>query len=186
MVNVEKEIRIKVSDNNIVSIMKNSNPYKESTRLIDITCGKYGFKSLEKVGYICRIRCKDDSYKIEIKNYQDAFDCLEKSIPISSIKDGLEFLKLLGLKPYLILDRVREVRKYNNLLIYIDKFDLIGNYVEIEYQESSYEEAIKYLDKLNIEFIPEPKYGDIIANMITKDDKLKIELENSLLKYIEN
>ena len=40
------------------------------------------------------------------------------------------------MEPYLVLDRYREVRKYNNLLIFIDEFDTIGSYIEIEYQES--------------------------------------------------
>ena len=93
---------------------------KKKTRLIDITCGKYEFDFLNKLGYIGRIRCKDSNYKIEIKNYQNKDECLEKALPINSIRDGLDFFKLLNMEPYLILDRYREVRKYNGLLIYID------------------------------------------------------------------
>jgi len=39
------------------------------------------------------------------------------------------------MKPYLYLKRQREVRKFKNLKVFIDEFDLIGDYVEIEYQD---------------------------------------------------
>ena len=109
MSSIEKEIRLKINDNDIERIKNVTDSYKGRTRLIDITCGKYEFDSLSKLGYIGRIRCNGNSYKIEIKNYQNKDECLEKSLSINSIRDGLDFFKLLNMEPYLVLDRYREV-----------------------------------------------------------------------------
>ena len=50
MSSIEKEIRLKINDNDIVRIKNVTDSYKERTRLIDITCGKYEFDSLSKLG----------------------------------------------------------------------------------------------------------------------------------------
>lgn len=183
MSSIEKEIRLKINDNDIVRIKNVTDSYKERTRLIDITCGKYEFDSLSKLGYIGRIRCNGNSYKIEIKNYQNKDECLEKALPINSIRDGLDFFKLLNMEPYLVLDRYREVRKYNNLLIFIDEFDTIGNYIEIEYQESDKDEAYKFIKLLDLDNKEQDKYGDIVRNLISSDDNLKNKMVKKLERY---
>lgn len=183
MSNIEKEIRLKINENDIEKIRNITTPYKTRTRLIDITCGKYGFDSLKQLGYIGRIRCNNDSYKIEIKNYQNKDECLEKSLTIPSVKDGLEFFKLLNMEPYLILDRYREVRKYNNLLIFIDEFDIIGNYIEIEYQDSNKDEVYKFMQILKLDNKEQDKYGDIVKDLINQDDKLKKKMLSKVEKY---
>lgn len=185
MSSIEKEIRLKINDNDIVRIKNVTDSYKERTRLIDITCGRYEFDSLSKFGYIGRIRCKGNSYKIEIKNYQNKDECLEKSLPINSIRDGLDFFKLLNMEPYLVLDRYREVRKYNNLLIFIDEFDTIGSYIEIEYQESDKDEAYKFIELLDLDNKEQDKYGDIVRNLISSDDNLKKKMIKKLERYSE-
>lgn len=185
MSSIEKEIRLKINDNDIERIKKMTDSYKERTRLIDITCWKYEFDSLSKLGYIGRIRCNGNSYKIEIKNYQNKDECLEKALPINSIRDGLDFFKLLNMEPYLVLDRYREVRKYNNLLIFIDEFDTIGSYIEIEYQESDKDEAYKFIKLLDLDNKEQDKYGDIVRNLISSDDNLKNKMVKKLERYSE-
>ena len=85
MSSIEKEIRLKINDNDIVRIKNVTDSYKERTRLIDITCGKYEFDSLSKLGYIGRIRCNGNSYKIEIKNGQLPVACLATASPNQKI-----------------------------------------------------------------------------------------------------
>lgn len=185
MSSIEKEIRLKIDDNDIKRIKEVTSSYKDRVRLIDITCGKYGFDSLGKLGYIGRIRCNNNNYKIEIKNYQNEEECLEKSLPINTIRDGLDFFKLLNMEPYLILDRYREVRKYNGLLIFIDEFDTIGSYVEIEYQESDKEEVYRFIEMLKLDTVSQDKYGDIVKKLISNDVELKNKMIKKLEKYSE-
>ncbi len=168
MKDIEEEIRLEVTKDQIKQIKDITKEYKEDTRMIDITCGKYGFDSLSKVGYICRIRQKDDKITMEIKKYLEDEKCIEKSIEIDTVEDGLEFFKLLDLTPYLTLKRNREIREYNDLLIYIDRFDDIGDYIEIEYQNSSREEALNFVKSLNIKLDFKEKYGDIARKRVNK------------------
>ena len=85
------------------------------------------------------------------------------------------------MEPYLVLDRYREVRKYNNLLIFIDEFATIGSYVEIEYQESDKDEVYKFIELLGLNNEEQDKYGDIVKNLISNDDNFK----NSMIKMLE-
>lgn len=186
MSNIEKEIRLKINTNDIKKIKDITKTYKEKTRLIDITCGKFGFDSLKKLGYICRIRFKNNNYKLEIKKYINNNDCIEKSIKLQNIKEGLELLSLLDMNPYLILDRYREVRKYNDLLIYIDEFDTIGPYIEIEYQNSTYDNVIDFCKKINIDIVPQDKYGDIVKEKLETSEEFKKDFELSLKKTLKN
>ena len=49
MSSIEKEIRLKVNESDIDRIKNITDSYKDKVRLIDITCGKYGFDSLSKL-----------------------------------------------------------------------------------------------------------------------------------------
>ena len=89
------------------------------------------------------------------------------------------------MEPYLVLDRYREVRKYNNLLIFIDEFDTIGSYIEIEYQESDKDEVYKFIELLNLDNKEQDKYGDIVRNLISSDDNLKKKMIKKLERYSE-
>ena len=187
MSKMEKEIRLEVNSEQIKKIRNNSELVTEKTRMIDITCGKYGFDSLSKVGYICRVRAKSGKYRIEIKNYLDPEKAIEKSLPINSVKDGIEFFELLGMKPYLVLDRYREVRKHNDLIICIDEFqDTIGDFVELEYQESNRTQAIQYINDMGIELDLKEKYGDIVKNKLKEDKEFEENFNKSLNSYKRN
>ena len=89
------------------------------------------------------------------------------------------------MEPYLVLDRYREVRKYNSLLIFIDEFDTIGSYIEIEYQESDKDEVYRFIDLLNIDNKEQDKCGDIVRNLISNDDDLKKKMIKKLERYSE-
>ncbi len=184
MNDIEQEIRLEVSPNQIEKIRKNSEIINKRIRMIDITCGKYGFDSLANVGYICRIRAKNSEYLLEVKNYFEEEKCTEKSLKINSIQEGLEFLNLLGMEPYLVLDRYREVRKYNDLLIFIDEFqDDIGNYVEIEYQNSDRESALNFVRNMELDLELKDKYGDIVKKKLKNDKSFEQKFVKSLERY---
>ena len=80
MEDIEEEIRLEVTKDQIKQIKDITKEYKEDTRMIDITCGKYGFDSLSKVGYICRIRQKYDKITMEIKKYLEENPQIAKEI----------------------------------------------------------------------------------------------------------
>ncbi|MBQ2872383.1 MAG: hypothetical protein IJE89_00065 [Bacilli bacterium] len=156
--------------------------------MLDITCGYVGFESYSKYGFICRVRQKGNNITLEVKNYINKDECLEQSIKLEKIIDGINYLKLIGMKPYLYLKRYREVRKYKNLKIFIDEFDLIGSYVEIEYQDSknAKEELDEFIKLINIKDLPQDMYGSIIKDKLSQDSEFREKFEINLEKILNN
>lgn len=185
---LEKEIRYSITPIQIEKIKEVTSEYKEKIEMLDITCGYDGFDSYSKHGYICRIRQKGSNITLEVKNYFNKDECLEQSIKLEKVIDGVNYLKLIGMKPYLYLKRYREIRKYKNLKIFIDEFDIIGNYVEIEYQDSvnEKEELSEFIKLINIKDNPQDMYGGIIKDKLLNDEKFRKIFETNLEKLLND
>ena len=93
-------------------------------------------------------------------------------------------MKLSGLEPYLFLDRDREVRKYKNLKIFLDDFSLLGNFVEIEYQDGNRADAEEFISLCGIKGESQPLYGDIVKELFLKDKNFKESFETTLNKIV--
>lgn len=181
--NIEKEVRYVIDGEQIGKIIKITNPYKEKFESLDITFGKEGFESLSKFGYICRIRQKGKNIVLEIKKrISNTKDWLEQEIKIESVNEGYNFYTLMGLTPYLYLKRKREIRKYKDLKIFIDEFDILGNFVEVEYQDSKHykTELNEFLNKVNIKGTDQPLYGDIVKKKLEDDTNFRNEFNKEL------
>ncbi len=179
---VEKEVRYLINNDEKKKIIKATEPFKEKTSMLDITCGYDGFDSYKKYGYICRIRQKGNNKTLEVKNYKNSKECIEQVINLDKVSDGVNYLKLIGMKPYLYLKRDREIRKYNDLKIFIDEFDILGDYVEIEYQDSKNAniELINFKKLIGINGIEQDMYGGIVKDKLKKDKDFKKLFEDNL------
>ena len=176
---IEKEVRYNVNDQQLEKIKKITTSYKERTEMLDITCGYEGFDSYSKYGFICRIRQKGNDKTLEVKNYSNDNECLEQAIKLDKVIDGVNYLKLIGMEPYLYLKRFREIRKYKNLKIFIDEFDILGNFVEIEYQDSNNDELDEFIKLIDIQTTPEDMYGAIVKKKLeTEPNFVRIFKEN--------
>lgn len=185
--NIEKEERYEINDEFITKVKELTEPYKEKVASLDITFGLKGFESLSEYGYICRVRQKGEKILLENKKMvKEINGWLEQEIEIKSIREGAEFYTIMGLKPYLYLKRDREVRKYKNLEIYIDEFEVLGNYMEIEYQNSDVNELEEFKRILGIEgFTPQPLYGDIVKTKLISDFEFKQIYEDKLEELLK-
>ena len=185
---IEKEVRYSISSEQIETIKNNTEEYKERTEMLDITCGYDGFESYSKYGFICRVRQKGSKITLEVKNYLNKEECLEQAIKLEKVVDGVNYLKLIGMKPYLYLKRWREVRKYKNLKIFIDEFDIIGNYVEIEYQDSpnSHQELEEFINLINIKGEKQDMYGGIIKDKLEKEKGFREIFDTNLDKILNS
>ena len=186
---LEKEVRYKINDVQKEKIALLTSAGKKKEKMLDITCGFEGFDSLAKLGYICRVRQKGDRKTLEVKNYSNENECIEETIKLDKLSTGVNYLKLIGMKPYLYLYRTREIRTYKDLKIVIDELDLLGDYVEIEYQDSNNAEAEleEFRNLIGIVNEPADKYGDIVKNLLETDaefqNKFNENLEKILVKY---
>ena len=184
----EKEVRYKIIDQlKLQEIIKNTEEVEEKNQTIDLVMGWKGFDSLNEYGFICRIRQKRNNVHLEIKKRISENEWQESKIPLDSFKRGYDFLKLLGMDAYLYINRKRQIRKYKDLLIFIDEVDMLGDFVEIEYQETKNEkeQIEEFLNTFNIEDEKQDLYGGIFKEKIESELKFKEEFNNKLNKFLK-
>jgi predicted adenylyl cyclase CyaB len=186
--NLEKEVRYKVDGNIINKIRQISRVLENLERQVDLTLGFDGFNSLNKYGYVCRVRQKSDKIWMEIKTRMRDNTFIETEVNIEEFSCGVSFFEALGMKPYLYMNRSREILEYKGLKIFIDDIELLGKFVEIEYQDIENYKAIldEFLKLVGINSKEQPLYGDIFKNLIEKNNSFKNEFENKLKEFLEN
>ena len=184
---LEKEVRFQVSDETFKRAQKfniNQNP---PVQVLDITCGAYGKNSLQKTGMIFRVRQKGNKYSLEIKKRTEDKNWIEESISLPNAENGLSFLNLAGIKPYLYINRMRTSFTYGNLKIDMDDVELLGKFIEIEYQDSkdAENELVSFKNSCGITSEPAPLYGNIIFEKQETDEKFN-EIYTQKLNEIIN
>ena len=182
---IEREVRYLIDEKKERIIKENCQVTKEEYRTVDIVVGLAGFDSLEKYGYIIRIRDKGNKIYVENKRLLANGDFKEERIPVDDIKVPLNFFMNIGYQPYLVIDRLREELKYKNLKIFIDDIKLLGKYIEIEYQDSNIDELNEFLALININYEKAQLYGDIFKEK-TKDNVFNKEFQKIIKKIINN
>lgn len=182
---VEKEVRYSVSQRSWDLALKNSSEYRPKVEMLDITMGAYGRESVLKTGLVFRVRKKPTKITLEIKK-RIAGGWNEESIEIDSVERGINFLSLAGLEPYLYIARTREVRLYKGLKIFFDDIELLGKYIEIEYQDSkdSQNEIKEFCALCDILGEEQPLYGEIINAKYDEDKAFRSIFESRLQELI--
>lgn len=186
---IEKEIRFKIeSDSKIKEIELETEEIQEKSETIDLVLGWKGFESLDKYGFICRVRKKNDEIYLECKKKIKDNIWNESKIKLKEFSEGINFLSLIGMKPYLYINRKRQIRKYKDLKIYIDEVDMLGSFIEIEFQEAQNEkeQIQEILSHFNIKNIEQKLYGDIFKEKIETDINFKAEFEKKMKYFIDN
>lgn len=133
---IEKEVRYKINRMQKENIINETEILENESRTIDLVMGWNGFESLNKYGFICRIREKNGKIELQTKKKIKDNEWEETKLALNSFEEGYNLLKTLRMEPYLYINRIRQVRKYEDLKIFLDDIDLLGNYVEIEFQDS--------------------------------------------------
>ncbi len=186
--NIEKEVRYRVNKQQIKNILVATEAYKERVRMLDMTFGYNGFESLSKFGFICRIRQKPNKIALEVKK-KIPEGWLEQEIKLDNLSDGINYFNLVGMTCYMYLDRYREVRKFGNLKIFIDEIDVVGDFVEIEYQDSNEGklEINSFLKSVGLQNAKEEElYGDIIKKQLETDSDFAEKYKKGLEGIINN
>lgn len=182
---VEKEVRFLIDAEKKEEILKQCIEVGEEKRVVDITIGKDGFNSLSNYGYIIRIRNKNGKTTLEVKKRTDTNEWEEYGTEINDVPNTLKMFELMGYVPYLLIDRKRISAKYGDLILEFDDVDLLGEYLEIEYQESDYNKVVELITKFNIENNPEKLYGDIFKEKVETDEVFNNNFVKKLAKYME-
>ena len=183
---IEKEVRYKISKEQKEQIINKTQEIEEENKTVDLVMGWKGFESLGKYGFICRIRQKDDTVELQIKERTNEREWKENCLRLDRFKQGYEMLKTLKMKPYLYINRRRQIRKYKTLKIFLDDIELLGNYVEIEYQDSKNVEVEieEFKELFDIKGEEEKLYGDIFKDKIDKEKEFQKNFTERLEKFI--
>ena len=178
---LEKEVRFLVGDDIWNKAQEITKSFKDKVEMLDITMGAYGRESVAKTGKVFRIRKKTNKITLEIKN-RIADGWQEEAIVLDSVTRAISVLTLAGLKPYLYIARTREVKKFKGLKIFFDDVELLGKYIEVEYQDS--EDAMAELQEFcslcGIESDGQPMYGEIINIKYEEDIEFRKAFDNKL------
>lgn len=182
--NIEKEVRYLINKEQYKKLLENTSPLEEEVDTLDLTFGYDGFNSLSKYGFVCRVRQKKNKIVIEIKN-KIPEGWLEQEVKIDTLAVGVNFFKCLNMKPYMYLYKKREVRKFKDLKIFIDKVESLGDFVEIEYQDcnDSVNQLSEFKKVVEITSSEEDLYGNIIQEKL-KDQDYKNIYETNLYNLI--
>lgn len=186
---IEKEIRFKIeSDSKIKEIELETEEIQEKSETIYLVLGWKGFESLDKYGFICRVRKKNDEIYLECKKKIKDNIWNESKIKLKEFREGVNFLSLIGMKPYLYINRKRQIRKFKDLKIFIDEVDMLGSFIEIEFQkaQNEKEQIQEFLSHFNIKNIEQKLYGDIFKEKIETDINFKAEFEKKMKYFIDN
>lgn len=184
---IEKEVRYKVNHIQKEEIINKTEMLENASKTVDLVMGWSGFESLDKYGFICRIREKNRRIELQIKKRVNNNEWEESRIKLNSFKDGYDMLKILKMEPYLYINRTRQVRKYRDLKIFLDEIDLLGDYVEIEFQNSkNAEKSInEFINEFKIKDRKEKLYGDIFKEKIDSEEKFKEEFMKKFENFLE-
>jgi len=185
---IEKEVRYQVNDTTFELAKKFNTENNPPKRVLDITCGAYGKDSMQRTGKVFRVRQKGDKCTIEIKKRTDDGNWLEESLPVESQNKGVNFFALAGLFPYLYINRERISFKYKNLKIEMDDVEMLGKFIEIEYQDSNNAEAEleEFKKACNITSEPAALYGTLIFEKQNSDPEFNAAYEKRLEEIVEN
>lgn len=185
---IEKEVRYKVDKDMIKKVKEISKLISEKQKQLDIVLGFYGFESLKKSNFICRVRKKENRTSMEIKKRIKNGNFEEYNINIDEVSTGIDFFRALGMKPYLYIKKTRQEMEYKGLKIFIDNVEMLGDYIEIEFQNIyDYKKILnEFLKLAGIKSNTEPLYGDIFKNKILADSKFKELFNKKIEEYIKN
>ena len=181
---IEREVRYKIDESIKDKVINSTYPLEDKTKCVDLCMGKYGFDSLDKLGYIIRLRENNGKVVMESKNRLEGNAWREAKIPLETMKQGYDFLLNIGLKPYLYINRTREVREIEIAKVFIDDLELLGSFVEFELKDGyTFDDLGRYLNDIGIENTPEKLYGDIFKEKI-KDPTFNEKLTKAIKDFL--
>jgi adenylate cyclase class 2 len=177
---IEVEIRAKIKNLAFIKrkIKDLGGKYIKTEKQVDKIFGRK--KYLDKDHKIieghfsARVRQTGNNISVELKEIRRTGAGLEFSSKVSTIDQGVYFLSKLDFKEAFTISKNRDIHKYKNFEISLDKIDKLGSFIEIEHwqktgsdKEKAIKECIDLLNKIDPKVkIETKKYGDMMQELI--------------------
>jgi adenylate cyclase class IV len=178
MIEVERRFRLSQDD---LPRLERILDWGLSEQVRDLTFGPSGARSMQVDGWVIRLRSKGDRTRMEYKApaTPDWTSWIEVGVGIDDFGNGARLLQRIGLKPGLLLDRTRRTARDGDLVFSLDRFDLLGDFLECEISSAATEEeglgaiaqACAPLDLLDSD--GSRPYGELLLDLIADDPEVQ-------------
>jgi predicted adenylyl cyclase CyaB len=180
---IECEKRFKLTEEEYASLLSGSIGWSEPVRVTDVTLGLSGATSMQTHGWVVRVRQKGErvlvDYKAPVNEQWSSWEEIE--IEVSSFVSALQIFQRVGLKPGLVLDRVRREAEYNGAQLAIDDFSYLGKFIEIEVDGASSDAHRIMNDSISMLELQgkddQKPYGSMLLEKMTLDADLRQAIE---------
>ncbi|WP_454195753.1 cytidine deaminase [Nocardia sp. Marseille-Q1738] len=184
---IERERRFRISAKTKKQIDE-AFPTSAPIRIIDVTFGPDGSRSMDTVGWIVRVRTEGRNTRMEYKRRIDDETWEEVGIAVDSANAAASILQKTGLTPGLLIsrDRYRVDQDFGTLVI--DDVDDLGLFLEIELgsSDTDFPSVVEKLAAKDI-YLGEaaPPYGDQILQRSAESDEYAALLDCRLQSFLQ-
>lgn len=192
---IEVELRARVDDNEKIEEKLEKIGAKKicENTLRDLVFGIAGLESIQKVGWVCRIREHGNKKIMDYKKLRKDGNWEEIKLKIDDINKAIKFLRRLGLTANLIIERTRHEYSYQDFSICIDDVKYLGKFIEVELEAKDKNEVQKKKERienlfklLDISDINVAPYGELLINAMISNPKIKNKIHYELEKVNKN
>jgi predicted adenylyl cyclase CyaB len=156
----------------------------------DLTMGPSGATSMQTDHWIVRLRNRDNKVRMEYKApaNSDWSAWVEYGIEIDDLPEAVRLLRAIGLRPGLLIDRVRRTSRNGAVTCSLDDVVGLGYFIELEVDvtETEEREGWALLESTREQFglaerPTERPYGELMLERIGLDEAFR-EQQNKLIE----
>lgn len=164
------------------------------TRVTDLTLGPSGATSMQTHGWVVRLRRSGGSIRMEFKERRngDWTSWTEHGTEIGDFSAAVQILTGIGLRPGLLLDRLRMTRVDRAVTYTLDDVRGLGRFLEIEVAaedgaEGEAQQMIEHarcgLDLATRE--PERPYGELMLRALDRDPEVRAQTDEAIQELLQ-
>ncbi|MEV2221691.1 CYTH domain-containing protein [Nocardia vinacea] len=184
---IERERRFRISTDAKKKIAE-SFLLSAPTRVVDITFGVDGRRSMETAGWIVRVRSEGQTARMEYKRRIDDDTWEEVGITVDSANAAASLLQKAGLTAGLMISRYRFRIEQDFGILVIDDVDDLGLFMEIELaSDIDFPTVIEILKAKDIHLGEAvPAYGDQILQRLSESEEYSTLLDSRIQSFLHH
>ncbi|MFC5746913.1 cytidine deaminase [Actinomadura rugatobispora] len=187
MIETERRFRLNAPE---TEALKSAIEFSSPIRLTDITFGPHGAQSMDKDGWIVRLRLSGDKARIEHKRKLPDSRWQEIGLAVDAPGSAVRLLTAMGLRPGLLIRRLRSASTFKGAELALDDLDGLGTFLEVEFPretagDRTLHETVAGLQALGVSLTtPAPPYGDQINAAIEQREEFAHEHDRRMRELL--
>ena len=190
---IETEVRYRINEEQLKSIELAGHRWSDPSQLVDVVFAPNEVSYTKKYDWFVRLRTASIGSRMEYKGRRndEGNSWEEIGFDISDYKAAIAFLIQLGLTPVIVIDRIRKEAVFDKVKLAIDEVKYLGNFIEIEAEALSYNDATDLLREAAIELgvgsePNAPPYGRMIEDVMAVDSNVRALILDHLRTLISD